>query len=69
MTISVTKNLGLIRVNRQVLTDLVSKLEGFDKIRFKNGRMGFRINEERLGCLKNKYRITHDAEGSEGSEG
>ena len=42
---------------------------GFEKIRFKNGRMGFRINEEKLEFLKANYQITGDPEGSEGYEG
>ena len=50
------------------LRDVVSDNE-IDKTRFKNGRMGFRINDERLGSLKSKYKITRDSEGSEGSEG
>ena len=73
LTQSISKRLNEIRSENDKISDRVvsSRIKrlGFDKIRFKNGRMGFRINEERLGCLKNKYRITHDAEGSEGSEG
>jgi len=73
LTQSISKRLNEIRSENENISDRVvsSRIKrlGFDKIRFKNGRMGFRINEERLGCLKNKYRITHDAEGSEGSEG
>ena len=73
LTQAISKRLNEIRSENDKISDRVvsSRIKrlGFDKIRFKNGRMGFRINEERLGCLKNKYRITHDAEGSEGSEG
>ena len=73
LTQSISKRLNEIRSENENISDRVvsSRIKrlGFDKIRFKNGRMGFRINEERLGCLKNKYRITDDAEGSEGSEG
>ncbi|GAI81170.1 unnamed protein product, partial [marine sediment metagenome] len=41
---------------------------GFNKIRIKNGRMGFRINDERLGSLKTKYKITRGTEASEAYE-
>ncbi|MBE3127250.1 MAG: toprim domain-containing protein, partial [Candidatus Atribacteria bacterium] len=63
LTQSISKRLNEIRSENDKISDRVvsSRIKrlGFDKIRFKNGRMGFRINEERLGCLKNKYRITH----------
>lgn len=52
--------------DRSVCTQI--KRLGFQKIRFKNGRMGFQINEEKLESLKANYQITDDPEGSEGSE-
>jgi len=42
---------------------------GFSKVRFRNGRMGFHINTERLRSLKNKYQIEDKTEGSEAYEG
>jgi len=73
LTQAISKRINELRSENESISDrAVSnriKRLGFNKLRFNNGRMGFRINEERLGCLKNKYRITHDAEGSEGSEG
>jgi hypothetical protein len=56
------------RISDRAVSSRIKRL-GFDKIRFKNGRMGFRINEERLGSLKTNYKITRGTEGSEGSEG
>jgi len=41
---------------------------GFSKARFRNGRMGFYINTERLSSLKNKYQIGDKIEGSEAYE-
>ncbi|MBN2396560.1 MAG: toprim domain-containing protein, partial [Candidatus Atribacteria bacterium] len=73
LTQAISKRINELRSENESISDrAVSnriKRLGFNKLRFNNGRMGFRINEERLSCLKNKYRITHDAEGSEGSEG
>ena len=73
LTQAISKRINELRSENESISDrAVSnriKRLGFNKLRFNNGRMGFRINEERLGCLKNKYRITHDAEASEGSEG
>ena len=73
LTQVISKRLNEIRSENEQISDrAVSgriKRLGFDKIRVKNGRMGFRINEERLGSLKTKYKITRGSEGSEGSEG
>ncbi|MBU2440413.1 hypothetical protein KKI11_05695, partial [bacterium] len=73
LTQAISKRLNEIRSENEIISDrAVSnriKRLGFDKTRFKNGRMGFRINDERLWSLKSKYKITRDSEGSEGSEG
>ncbi|MBU4228068.1 hypothetical protein KJ987_07445, partial [bacterium] len=73
LTQVISKRLNEIRSENDKISDrAVSnriKRLGFGKIRFKNGRMGFHINEERLGFLKTNYKITADPEGSEGSEG
>ena len=73
LTQAISKRLNEIRSENEKISDrAVSnriKRLGFDKIRFKNGRMGFHINEERLGSLKTNYKITRGTEGSEGSEG
>lgn len=72
LTQVISKRLNEIRSENEEISDrAVSnriKRLGFDKIRIKNGRMGFRINDERLGSLKTKYKITRGTEGSEGSE-
>jgi len=73
LTQVISKRLNEIRSENEKISDrAVSsgiKRLGFDKIRIKNGRMGFRINDERLGSLKTKYKITRGTEGSEASEG
>jgi len=73
LTQSISERLNEIRSENEKISDrAVSnriKRLGFGKTRFKNGRMGFCINEERLGSLKTIYKITRDPEGSEGSEG
>lgn len=42
---------------------------GFSKVRFRNGRMGFCIDGERLRSLKNKYQIGDKTEAYEAYEG
>jgi len=42
---------------------------GFEKIRFKDGKMGFHINEKLLEKLKKQFQIGEDSEGYEGYEG
>jgi len=73
LTKSISERLNESRSENEKISDraVSSRIKrlGFDKIRFKNGRMGFRINEERLESLKTNYKITHDPEGSEGFEG
>ena len=76
LTQAISKRINELRSENEQISDRVvsSRIKrlGFDKIRFKNGRMGFRINDERMGSLKNKYKITRgteEPEGSEGSEG
>jgi type II secretory pathway component PulC len=73
LTKSISERLNESRSENEKISDrsVSSRIKrlGFDKIRFKNGRMGFRINEERLESLKANYKITHDPEGSEGFEG
>jgi len=73
LTQVISKRLNEIRSENEKISDraVSSRIKrlGFGKIRFKNGRMGFRIDEERLESLKTNYKITRDPEGSEGSEG
>jgi 5S rRNA maturation endonuclease (ribonuclease M5) len=73
LTKSISERLNESRSENEKISDrsVSSRIKrlGFDKIRFKNGRMGFQINEERLESLKTNYKITHDPEGSEGFEG
>lgn len=72
LTQVISKRLNEIRSENEQISDrAVSnriKRLGFDKIRIKNGRMGFRINDERMGSLKTKYKITRGTEGSEAYE-
>lgn len=72
LTQVISKRLNEFRSENEEISDrAVSnriKRLGFDKIRIKNGRMGFRINDERLGSLKSKYKITRGTEGSEAYE-
>lgn len=72
LTQVISKRLNEIRSENEQISDrAVSnriKRLGFDKIRIKNGRMGFRINDERLRSLKTKYKITRGTEGSEAYE-
>jgi len=72
LTQVISKRLNEIRSENEEISDrAVSnriKRLGFDKIRIKNGRMGFRINDERLGSLKTKYKITRGTEASEAYE-
>lgn len=72
LTQVISKRLNEIRSENEQISDrAVSnriKRLGFDKIRIKNGRMGFRINDERMGSLKTKYKITRGTEASEASE-
>jgi 5S rRNA maturation endonuclease (ribonuclease M5) len=42
---------------------------GFEKIRFKDGKMGFHVKENLLEKLKKQFQIGEDSEGSEGYEG
>lgn len=73
LTQVISKRLNEIRSENEQISDraVSSRIKrlGFGKIRFKTGRMGFCVNEERLGLLKTKYKITRGTEGSEGSEG
>jgi hypothetical protein len=73
LTQSITKRLNNDRSENERISDrtVSSRIKrlGFNKIRFKNGRMGFQINKERLGSLKTNYQIAGDPEGSEGYEG
>jgi len=72
LTQVISKRLNEIRSENEEISDrAVSnriKRLGFDKIRIKNGRMGFRINNERMGSLKTKYKITRGTEPSEAYE-
>lgn len=73
LTQVISKRLNKIRSENDQISDraVSSRIKrlGFGKIRFTNGRMGFCVNEGRLGSLKTNYKITRDSEGSEGSEG
>jgi len=73
LTQVISKRLNEIRSENEQISDraVSSRIKrlGFDKIRIKNGRMGFRINDERMGSLKTKYKITRGTEASEASEG
>lgn len=73
LTQVISKRLNEIRSENEQISDrAVSnriKRLGFDKIRIKNGRMGFRINDERMGSLKTKYKITGGTEAYEAYEG
>lgn len=70
LTQVISKRLNEIRSENEQISDraVSSRIKrlGFGKIRFKTGRMGFCVNEERLGLLKTKYKITRGTEGSEG---
>jgi type II secretory pathway component PulC len=73
LTQSITQHLNENRSEGEKITDCsvskrISRL-GFEKIRFKNGRMGFQINQERLESLKTNYQIADDSKESEGYEG
>jgi len=72
LTQAISKRINELRSENENISDRVVskriKRLGFNKIRFNNGRMGFCINDERMRCLKNKYRITGGTEGSEASE-
>ncbi len=72
LTQVISKRLNEIRSENEQISDrAVSKRIkrlGFDKIRIKNGRMGFRINDERMGSLKSKYKITRGTEAYEAYE-
>ena len=73
LTQTISKHINELRseienVSDRAVSNRIKRL-GFNKIRFKNGRMGFYIDTERLRCLKRKYRIGDETEASEGSEG
>ena len=72
LTQAISKRLNEFRSENEAISDRVVnnriKRLGFHKKRFNNGRMGFRINMERLRCLKNKYQIGDKTEPSEASE-
>lgn len=72
LTQVISKRLNEFRSENEEISDrAVSnriKRLGFDKIRIKNGRMGFRINDERLESLKTKYKISRGTEASEAYE-
>lgn len=72
LTQVISKRLNEFRSENEQISDrAVSnriKRLGFDKIRIKNGRMGFRINDERMGSLKTKYKITRGTEAYEAYE-
>jgi len=70
LTQTISKHINELRseienVSDRAVSNRIKRL-GFNKIRFKNGRMGFYINTERLRCLKSKYKIGDETEASEG---
>ncbi|GAI74084.1 unnamed protein product, partial [marine sediment metagenome] len=73
LTQAISKRINELRSENESISDRAVnnriKRLGFHKKRFNNGRMGFRINMERLRCLKNKYQIGDETEASEASEG
>ena len=73
LTQAISKRLNEFRSENEAISDRVVNNRirrlGFHKKRFNNGRMGFRINMEKLRCLKNKYQIGDKTEPSEASEG
>ena len=73
LTQGISKRINEFRSENEAISDRVVNNRirrlGFHKTRFNNGRMGFRINTERLRCLKNKYQIGDKTEASEASEG
>jgi len=73
LTQSISKRINEFRSENEAISDRVVNNRirrlGFHKTRFNNGRMGFRINTERLRCLINKYQIGDKTEASEASEG
>jgi len=73
LTQTISKHINELRseyenISDRAVSNRIKRL-GFNKIRFKNGRMGFYINTERLRCLKSKYQIVDKTEASEASEG
>jgi len=70
LTQAISKRINEFRSENEAISDRVVNNRirrlGFHKTRFNNGRMGFRINTERLRCLKNKYQIGNKTEASEG---
>ncbi len=73
LTQAISKRLNEFRSENEAISDRavnhrIRRL-GFHKVRFKKGRMGFRINTERLRCLKNKYQIGDKTEAYEAYEG
>jgi len=72
LTQAISKRLNEFRSENEAISDRVVNNRirrlGFHKKRFNNGRMGFRINMERLRCLKSKYQIGDKTEPSEASE-
>ena len=72
LTQAISKRINEFRSENEAISDRVVNNRirrlGFHKTRFNNGRMGFRINTERLRCLINKYQIGDKTEASEASE-
>jgi len=72
LTQAISKRINEFRSENEAISDRavnhrIRRL-GFSKARFRNGRMGFYINTERLSSLKNKYQIGDKIEGSEAYE-
>ena len=72
LTQAISKRINEFRSENEAISDRVVNNRirrlGFRKKRFNNGRMGFRIDGERLRSLKNKYQIGDTSEPSEASE-
>jgi len=72
LTQAISKRINEFRSENEAISDRainhrIRRL-GFSKARFRNGRMGFYINTERLSSLKNKYQIGDKTEASEAYE-
>jgi len=72
LTQAISKRINEFRSENETISDRainhrIRRL-GFSKARFRNGRMGFYINTERLRSLKNKYQIGDKTEPSEAYE-
>ena len=72
LTQAISKRINEFRSENEAISDRAVNYRirrlGLSKVRFRNGRMGFHINTERLRSLKNKYQIGDKTEASEAYE-